>query len=491
LFKHALVQDAAYSTLLREPRRALHARIAETLESTFAEIADNQPELLARHCTEAGQIERAVRLWSKAGQRSMERSCLLEAVEQFKHALTLIASLPSTPALRREAINLQVALITPLLSVKGFGAPETKAAAERARLLIEEAEELGEYPDDPLLLFAVLYGLCTTNYMAFNGDMLRKLAAQFLQLAQKQGATAALLTAHRVMGLALVCTGEVLQSRAHFNQAVKLYDPAEHRSLATRFGADARVSVLSLRSMALWTLGYPEAALADAAGALKDAREIGQVVSLMYALLHTSPTHIYSGNYQTAIAQLSEVVALANERGAVFWKAHGMMHESCVLALTGQATNAVQLANDGIALYRSTGSTAWMPWYLSNLARAHADLDQFHDAWRCITDATTAVEVTQERWWEAEVQNAAGEIAVKESDAAQAEAYFERALAIARKQHTKSFELRAAASMARLWRDQGKRQQAHDLLAPIYGWFTEGFSTPVLQDAKSLLDQLA
>jgi tetratricopeptide (TPR) repeat protein len=409
----------------------------------------------------------------------MERSCLLEAIEQFKRALTLIASLPSTPALRREAINLQVALITPLLSVKGFGAPETKAAAERARLLIEEAEELGEHPDDPLL-FAVLYGLCTTNYMAFNGDMLRKLAVQFLELAQKQDATAALLTAHRVMGLALVCTGEVLRSRAHFHQAVALYDPAEHRSLATRIGADARVSVLSLRSMALWTLGYPEAALADAADALKDAREIGQVVSLMYALLHTSPTHIYAGNYQTAIAQLSEVVALANERGAVFWKAHGMMHESCVLALTGQAANAVQLANDGIALYRSTGSTAWMPWYLSNLARAHADLHQFHDAWRCITDAMTAVEVTQERWWEAEVQNAAGEIAVKESDAAQAEAYFERALAIARKQHAKSFELRAAMSIARLWCDQGKRQQARDLR----------FNTPVLKDAKSLLDQL-
>ena len=289
LFKHALVQDAAYGTLLREPRRALHARIVETLESQFTEIADKQPELLARHCAEAGQGEQAVRLWGKAGQRSLERSALLEAIEQFNRALDLVGSLPSTPALRRETIKLQVALITPLLSVKGFGAPETKAVAERARLLIEQAEALGEPPEDPLLLCAVLYGLCTSNYMAFNGDELRNLARQLLELAQRQGATASLLTAHRMTGLALACTGEVLESRAHFDQAVALYDPNEHRALATRFGADARVSVLSFRSMALWTLGYPEAALADATNALKDAREISQAVSLMYALLHTSP----------------------------------------------------------------------------------------------------------------------------------------------------------------------------------------------------------
>ena len=490
LFKHALVQDAAYGTLLREPRRALHARIVETLESQFTEIADKQPEVLARHCAEAGQGEQAVRLWGKAGQRSLERSALVEAIEQFNRALDLVRSLPSTPALRRETIKLQVALITPLLSVKGFGAPETRAVAERARLLIEQAEALKEPPEDPLLLCAVLYGLCTSNYMAFNGDELRNLARQLLQLAQKQGATAALLTAHRMMGLALACTGEVSQSRAHFDQAVALYDPTEHRALATRFGADARVSVLSFRSMALWTLGYPEAALADAANALKDAREIGQAVSLMYALLHTSPTYIYCGSYQTASTQLDEVVALANERGTAFWKAHGMLHESCVLALTGRASDAARLATSGIALYQSTGSTAWMPWYLSSLARAYADLGQLDDAWRCMTEATTAIEVTKQSWWEAEVHNMAGEIALKEADAAKAQAHFERALSIAREKQAKSFELRAAMSLARLWRDQGKLQQAHELLAPVYGWFTEGFNTRDLKEAKALLEEL-
>ena len=170
LFKHALVQDAAYGTLLREPRRALHARIAETLESQFAEIAENQPELLARHCTEAGLIEKAAGLWGKAGQRSLERSALVEAAEQLTRALDQIATLPATPALRREQIKLQVALITPLMHVKGYAAPETKAAAERARLLIEQAEALGEPPEDPLLLFSVLYGFWVANSVAFNGD---------------------------------------------------------------------------------------------------------------------------------------------------------------------------------------------------------------------------------------------------------------------------------------------------------------------------------
>ncbi len=285
LFKHALVQDAAYGTLLREPRRALHARIAETLESEFPEIAERQPELLARHCTEAGLIEKAAGLWGKAGQRSLERSALVEAAAQVTLALDQIAVLPGTPALRREQIKLQVALITPLIHVKGYAAPETKAAAERARLLIEQGEALGELPEDPLLLFSVLYGFWVANYIAFNGDVMRELATQFLALAEKQGATVPLMIGHRVTGISLLCTGDIAKSRAHFDQALALYDPAAHRPLATRFGVDSGVSVLSLRPLALWLLGCPGVALADADHALKDAREIGQAATLMYALV--------------------------------------------------------------------------------------------------------------------------------------------------------------------------------------------------------------
>jgi predicted ATPase len=215
LFKHALVQDAAYGTLLRERRRALHAQIAETLEGQFAEIAENQPELLARHCAEAGLIDKAAGLWGKAGQRSLERSALVEAVEQLTRALAQIATLPATPALRREQIKLQVALITPLVHVKGYAAPETRAAVERARLLIEQAEALGEPPEDPLLLFSVLYGLCNANLVAFNGDVLRELAAQFLALAERQGATVPLMVGHLITGHTLAFTGDFADALAH------------------------------------------------------------------------------------------------------------------------------------------------------------------------------------------------------------------------------------------------------------------------------------
>ena len=192
LFKHALVQDAAYGTLLREPRRGLHARIAETLEREFVDISEAQPELLAHHCTEAGLIEKAASLWGKAGHRSLERSALVEAIAQLIRALDQIAALPATPALRREQIKLQVALITPLIHVKGYAAPETKEVIEQARSFIERAEALGEAPEDPLLLFSVIYAFWAANIVAFDGDVVRQLAAQFLVLAEKQGTTAPL-----------------------------------------------------------------------------------------------------------------------------------------------------------------------------------------------------------------------------------------------------------------------------------------------------------
>ena len=236
LFKHALVQDAAYGTLLREPRRALHARIAETLETQFVEIAENQPELLARHCTEAGLIEKGALLWGKAGQRSLARSALVEAIAQFTRALNQLSSLPSTPALRSEQIRLQVAIIAPLIHVKGFAAPETKAAVDQSRLLIEQAKALGEPPEDPLLLFSVLFGLWTANLAAFNGDALREIAAQSLTLAEQQGTAIPLMMGHRLTGQSLLFTGNISVARVHLDRAIDFYNPVEHRQLTMRFG---------------------------------------------------------------------------------------------------------------------------------------------------------------------------------------------------------------------------------------------------------------
>jgi predicted ATPase len=213
----------------------------------------------------------------------------------------------------------------------------------------------------------------------------------------------------------------------------------------------------------------------------------------MYALCHSSLTHILCGNYAAANAEANEVIGLANEKGAMAWKAGGMAFQGCTLALTCKTSDAVHMITSGISAWRSTGATVWVPFYLMYLARAYADLGQFDDAGRLLGEAMTAVESTNERWYEAEVVRIAGEIALMspESDGAKAEGYFERALAVARQQQAKSWELRAAMSIARLWRDQGKVQQARELLAPVYDWFTEGFDTRDLKDAKALLEELA
>jgi predicted ATPase len=448
---------------------------------------------LARHCTEAGLIEKTALLWGKAGQRSLERSALVEAAEQFARALGNIATLPATPALRREDIRLQVALITPLIHLKGYAAPETKAAEERARQLIEQAEALGERPEDPLLLFSVLYGFWVASYVAFNGDTLRELAAQFLARAEKQEASAPLMIGHRLMGVSLTSTGRIAQGRTHFDRALTLYDPAVHRPLATRFGQDVRVAILSYRPLTLWMLGYPDAALADAERALNEAREIRQAATLMYALVWTSFTQIFCRDYTTAKAVVGELVALAEEKGTLEFKAGGMVRQGCILELIGQASDAAQKISVGIGALLSTGATHAMPLRLAYLASAHANLGQIDDAWHYIGEAITAVKITKETWFEAEVHRVAGEIALLSQgpDTAKAEAYFERARSVARQQQAKSWELRAAMSMARLWRDQGKRNEARDLLAPVYGWFTEGFDTPDLKEAKALLEELA
>jgi class 3 adenylate cyclase/predicted ATPase len=492
LFKHALVQDAAYSLLLREPRRHLHARIAETLESKFSEIAENQPEVLARHCAEAGNIEKAAVLWGKAGQRSAQRSALVEAAEQLKRALNLIKSLPGTPALRREEIKLQVELITPFIHVRGYAAPETRDAEERALLLIEQAQALGEPPEDSLLLFSALYGSWAANIVVFNGDAMRELAVEFLALAEKQSATGPPMIGHRLMGLSLLHTGEITGGRAHLDRAIALYDPAEHRHLAMRFGQDVGAASLCWRSLALLLLGYPQDALADAVRALKIARESRHSGTLVYVLNFSIFPHVYCGHFAAANALIDEFNILKDQIGSLFWGGWGTVQRGCVLALTGKVTEAVQNITSGIAEMRSTGTTLWMPLFLSSLALANAEAAQLDQAWANIHEAMTTLETTKENWYEAEINRVAGAIVLlgTEPDAGKAEAYFASALEVARKQKAKSWELRAAMSMARLWRDQGKREQARDLLAPVYGWFTAGFDTLDLREAKSLLDGL-
>ena len=493
LFKHSLVQDAAYGMLLREPRRALHARIAESIESHFPETAEHQPELLARHYTEAGLIAKAAVLWGKAGERSLARSALIEAAAQLTRALEHMATLPDTADLRREQIKLQLSLAHALIHTKGHAAPETRSAYQQARVYLDEAIAAGEPPEDPLILFSVLFGFWVANLVAFDGDLVRKHAAEFMERAQRQDVTAPIMIANTVMGISLLYTGHIAEGRDYLDKAMALYNPVEHRSLGMRFGQAGAVSRLCFRALALWVLGYPDAARLDLEHALSEAREIGQAAGLMFGLRHAIPLQILVGNYETANAQIEELGALAHATNASLWKGTAMFERAWLSALAGEVSGTVDMMTSALKALQSTGTTLWMPRSKTLLAFAHVHAEEIENAWRCIDDAITAVETTKERWFEAEVYRMAGEITVlePEPDAAKAEAHFERALCVAREQKARSWELRAAMSMARLWRDQGKRQQAHDLLAPVYGWFTEGFDTLDLKQARNLLEELA
>jgi tetratricopeptide (TPR) repeat protein len=492
LFKHALIQDAAYGTLLRGPRRALHARIAETLENQFTDIAESQPELVARHCTEAGLIEKAAGLWGKAGRRSIERSALLEAAEQLTRALAQIKTLPATPALRREAIKLQVAFATVLFHVRGYTASETIAAFERADAMIEEAEALGERSEDVLLRFSVLYGQWTGNFTSGNLERAAAIAKHFLAVAERQQLSAALLMAHRVMGGTLTHIGELRAAKSHLDQAVALYSPAEHRALATRFGQDIGVAALGYRACALCRLGYPERALSDTEQAFRSARDLGQTGTLAYALLMESWVNFLCGRFAIAEARAEELTALSQKHGLLYWRAAGQLCLGWVVAVTDRGNEAVKLISSSLSEFASSRTTLFSQSSLMWLARAYASCGRFAEAEEGISRAVNSIEETNERWDEAEILRTAGEIARTGpvADTVKAEAFFNRALAVARQQQAKSWELRAAMSMAQLWRGQAKRQQARELLAPVYRWFTEGFELPDLVEAKALLSEL-
>lgn len=489
IFKHALVQDTAYSTLLRERRRALHARIARVLETGFPDLVEGQPELLARHYTAAGQIEKSAAFWGKAGLRSQARSALVEAMEQLTQAIGQMETLPATAAGRSGQIKLRVALITTLFHVKGYGAPETKAAVEQTRLLLEQIKANGETLEDPELPFSVLYSSWVAALVTFD-TISCALAKQFLSLAEEQAATGLQVVGNQISGISLLSAGEIAEGRAHYDRSLSLYDSAAHRMLVTRFGQDSRVAMLARRSAALWLLGFPEAALVDAELAVKNAREIGYAATLMYALSHGSLARYQCGDYATAVTALDECIALAEEKGTLFWKEFGLLNRGCVCVATGCPADAVRLIKSGLGVRRSTGTTMWNPFFLSQLAYAHAQLGQQADALDSIAEATRVLETAKERWCEAEVHRSSGEIALltPAPDPVRAEACFKRALAVARAQQAKSWELRAATSLAKLWLGQGNCTAARDLLAPVYDWFTEGKDTHDLKSAKAVLD---
>jgi tetratricopeptide (TPR) repeat protein len=322
----------------------------------------------------------------------------------------------------------------------------------------------------------------------------RKLADEFLALAEKQAAIVPRMIGHRMVAYSSWLMGDIAEALPRYDQALALYDPAKHRALAVQlFAWDARVAVLVYRALIRWILGYPDAALADAGRGISDARVIGLAGNLMYGLFSASYTYTFCGDFLVASALLDEVLALTIEKKAVGNRlAPGMMQRGVLLSATSRFPEAVNMLISGIAAHRATGARLYLPFYISHLAHAHSEVGNLNEAWRCINEAIGLASASKERWCEAEIYRIAGEIALKspERDEAKAEEYFERALTVARHQQARSWDLRTTMSLARLRRNQGRPKEAYEILAPAYRWFTEGFATRDLKEAKALLNTL-
>jgi predicted ATPase len=485
LFKHALVQDAAYGTLLRGQRRELHARIAHVLEDRLATTAEAQPEILAHHFGNAGLIEKAVSYWQEAGERSKARSAMAEAIGQMRKALDLLSQLPDNPQRQRTELELQLALGGALIAATGHATDETGHAYARARRLCELLN------DTPHLLKA-LWGEFVHYHVRAEVNRSHRAAEELLYLAGQQNDTAALVAGHRAVGDSWLHRGQLDWARAHLERGLALYDPAQQRSLTVLFAENARVAMLSFLSLTLGLLGFAEQARLRSTEALAEARELSHPISLAFALSVACRLHFVLAEPCTVLRRAEELIDLTTEHGFAFFLAMGTTYRGWTLIEAGDATVGMDWLRRGIEGFRASGAAWILPFYLSQLATAHAKMGQPEVGLGQLSEALALTDKSGVRWFEAELYRRRGELlrTAHPGATAEAEADIHRAITIARQQDAKLWELRAAASLARLWRDQKRPDEARSLLAPVYGWFTEGFETPDLQEATALLDEL-
>jgi predicted ATPase/class 3 adenylate cyclase len=484
-FKHALVQDAAYHSLLKSKRQQLHARIAEALEERFPDVGETQPEVLAQHLTEAGLTEEAIDYWRKAGNRAVERSANTEAIAHFTRGLTLLAALPDSPNRMRREIAMQTALGAPLLAKKGFGAAEVGEAYSRAIELCEQADEIS-------LLSPALQGLSSYYIVRAELQLAREMAERCLALAQHFDDRALFLGGHHLLGAILGLMGEPDAACDHLHQALAIYDPRAHRAIAFRYGADMGVFDRSLCAHFLWQIGYVDQALETAEVALALANEVSHPFSQAMALSFAAMLHQFRRETQAARQTAAAAAALCDERGFSYYGAWSTLIYGETLVEDRQAEEGIAQMRSGLEAMRATGARLRHPYYLSLLAQAYRKVGKVEEAKAHLAEALALVEASSERWWQAELHRIQGELLLTRMGNGQTQACscFERALEISRQQRARSLELRAATSLAHLWAEQGERQKASDLLVPVYGWFTEGFDTADLKDAKALLDAL-
>jgi class 3 adenylate cyclase/predicted ATPase len=481
-FKHALIQDAAYQSLLRSTRHQYHQRIVRVLEEQFSQTLETQPELLAHHCTEAGLNEQAIGYWQRAGEKAIQRSAHVEAIVHFNKGLTLLPVLPDTTERTQQELDIQIALGSALAVTKGQASPEVESTYTRARELCQQIE------NSPLL-FSVLSGLRRCYVVRGALHTVRELDEYILPLAQRQQDLGVLVEAHRELGHTLFLLGEFPRARTHLEQGMALYDAQRHRPQGAF--QDEGVACLAYTAWVLWLLGYPDQALGRNAEGITLAQQVSHLYSLAYARTYAALLYQCRREWQETQKHAEAVVALSREQGFAFWFANGTILRGWALAMQGHVEEGMTQIQRGLETRQATGALG-RSWFAAHLAEAYGKSRQIEEGLLVLTGGLALVDKTGECAYEAELHRLKGELLLQQSSDNQpeAESCFQQAIAVAQSQSAKSWELRAATSLAKLWQSQDKRHEAYDLLAPVYGWFTEGFDTADLKDAKALLDEL-
>jgi predicted ATPase len=488
IFKHALIREAAYETLLKTRRRELHSRIANTIDQSFPDLAATHPELLARHYTEAGSNEQALRYWRRAGQQAVEHSAHVEAISHLNRGLELIKTLPPTPEHAAEELALQIALGVPIGMIKGYGSAEVQTVYERARAL---CEQIG----DTQQLYPVLWALWRLhNTRGAEHQQARKLGEELLLLAQRNQNRDLLLQAHHSLWTTLVVLGEFAVAKEHVDQGLKLYDPQlHHRHTFLYGGHDPGVCCRSHRSQVLWYLGYPDQAVKSAQETIALTRKLSHPFSIAAVSEGSAMISQFCRNSRETLERADTAIAMAREHGFSVIGALGTLDRGWALAEQGNEAEGLSEMHRGLTAYRASGSGTGLPYQLARFAEVYSRTGQIQEGMNSLAEALALTEKTGDRRWLAELHRLNGVLTLLSSGglAHEAEDSFQRAIAIARGQQAKSWELRATTSLARLLRDAGRREEALAMLAEIYNWFTEGFDTADLKDAKVLLKELS
>jgi class 3 adenylate cyclase/predicted ATPase len=486
IFKHALIQDAAYASLLKSTRQQVHQQMAQALEARFPALVETQPELVAQHYTAAGCTEQAVRYWQRAGQQASDRSANLEAISHVTTGIELLKTLPETPARTQQALTLHLALGTALLITKGHAAPEVEHAYTQAYALCQQVGETSQ-------LAQVLLGLWQFYVVRAQLHTARELGETLLRLAQPAHDPALAVIAHYALGATWCYLGALPAARQHLEAGSARYTPDQRRALAFRLGQDPGVGCQTFAARTLWLLGYPAQAQARLHEALTLAHELSHPFNLAYARCWAAIVSQCRRDVPATYEHAEAAVTLSTAQGFPLWVALATILRGWALAMQGQGEEGRAQVRQGIAAQRAIGAALLGPYSCTLLADVSAHLGHPEDGLQALAEAHTLVEQHEERWWEAEIARLRGVLLLRQTGTpqAEAEAWLQRALDVARRQEAKSLELRAAMSLARLWQQQGKRAEAHALLAPVYSWFTEGFGTADLQEAKALLAELS